>query len=1331
MVCLLASARADEGLPFDFKPYSTPEGLPNGMIHQVYQDRDGFIWIASYYGLFRYDGYEVRSFKSNLYTPKLLLSNNVVCVGEDLSHGLWIGTHEGVCVYDKVYGTMKSLPLAGVTRQRVNAIHVAADSTVFLGTIRGMARYDVVGDSLVLLTSRNSHGDVPHAVNIQALLEDEQGNLLIGTWQEGLFYYDRRHSRFHRYDVRPEVRSVLSLYRDSRGVVWVGTNGQGLFQARFSSDRRQLVLEHVPSSASDYIYSISEDLQTHTLWLATRAGVRMLSLVTEGGRPEAKWFFPTCEVSSVMRDRDGLMWAGTKGAGVFRADTHPGLFSVAYPNERHTFQGDYVSALCVDDEGALWVGLSAGIDYVSGDVSRRLLSSGRPTSIYQSPSTGHMLLGVQDDGLSEYAGNSPVARHKAGSGSFLPSNLIFSIYEDRRQNLWVGTYKGLGVRYHDGRTYVCTRSQAPDPLLCREITAIAEDNDGSLWLLTRSDGVLHLKGDMEQPERWTCRHYTAANGRLPVNAPLCLHQDHGGRIWLGTEGSGLCLYEPSSDRFVSVHKPHHLPGDMVGSIQEDAYGHLWLGTNQGLARLSITGERQGHTRVFTVADGLPDNFFIPNASFLREGRLYFGCSRGVVSFTPSGMDGQSSGVPLCLTDIRVDGRSLGQYPVAERARMSACTPEFTERLIIPAGYGNFSLSFASLTYHASMNNRYAYRLLGADDGWRYVEATNRTACYTRLEPGKYVFELRGSNENGDWGAVRRVDIVVEAPWWATGWAYALYAVLGLTVAGAILWEVRRRIVWRNRLHWQEMENCKIQELNHVKLQFFTNITHELMTPLTILSASVDELGSRYHIQDDLRRVMAVNIRRLIRLLQQILEFRKAESGNLKLQVSCEDLAAFVRAEVESFAPLVRERRQHLSAEGVTDVYMACFDRDKLDKIMYNLLSNAAKYNREEAHIRVTLAEDECGGRAVITVEDDGEGIPKERQADLFKRFYEGDYRRFHTTGTGIGLSLVHDLVELHHGSIRVESATGQGTRFVISLPTGLEAYADDERVGSPVSGRAEEEILDRGAYESSELLSGDEYKDAPVLLVVEDNEELLAVMARLLGHDYRVLKAANGVEALRMLAAEEIDLVISDVVMPDMDGYALTKAIKQSVEMCHVPVILLTARRNADDQDLGYEAGADAYLTKPFNLSALHARIKRLLQARARTVDDFQKQFVFELKELHYTGVDEKFLQDAVACVDRHLGDAAFDISGFVAEMAVSRATLHKKLKSLTGLNTTGFVRNIRLKAACRMMEENPSIRISELAYLVGFNDPKYFSLCFKKEFGMQPSEYCERYAKS
>ena len=842
--------------------------------------------------------------------------------------------------------------------------------------------------------------------------------------------------------------------------------------------------------------------------------------------------------------------------------------------------------------------------------------------------------------------------------------------------------------------------------------------------------MIHITGDVRQPSTLKYENYSFHNRKLITNTVLCMHIDRFGRLWAGTEGGGLYLYNRSTGQFEEKTRTYSIPGDVIVSIEEDKSGNLWLGTVSGLVKLYVAAVGNDFsTRIYTSADGLQDNFIV-NSSCSRDGELFFGGHKGYNSFFPDKMEIPSQETNFLITDIKIFNHSFKNLPVELQQKISPVMPTYTSKIELPYKYNNFSIEFAALTYKNPELNRYAYRLQNFDRDWQYTDADRRFAYYNNLPSGTYTFQLKATNENGEWsGYVREFTVVVLPPFWATWWAYLLYMVLVLVIGVLIYRTIKKRILLQNALRLREMEKAKAEELNHAKLQFFTNITHELLTPLTIISATVDELKTQAPSHNDLYTVMNSNIQRLIRLLQQILEFRKAETGNLKLRVSPGDLAAFVRTGTESFKPLVKKRKIHFSLLCDPESIVGYFDIDKLDKIMYNLLSNAAKYNKEDGFIQVTLSYDEEDREFVLLrVKDNGKGISREKQATLFKRFYEGDYRKFNTIGTGIGLSLTKDLVTLHGGTISVESEVDHGTEFIVRIPIER-SYYDEEQIDDEVISLRQtaidyEDTPEDVIAEVQELAT-----KANSILLVEDNEELLNLMTKLLGREYNVFTAENGKEGIIVLENEDVDLIVSDIMMPEMDGIEFCKYVKGHLEISHIPVILLTAKNKEEDRAEAYEIGADAFISKPFNLTVLHARIRNLLKYKARMAHDFKNQIVFEVKDLNYTSLDEDFIQRAINCVNNHLEDPNFDQAQFADEMLTSKSTLYKKLKSLAGLNTSSFIRNVRLKAACRIMEEKGiNIRVSELAYAVGFNDPKYFSSCFKKEFGMLPSEYIERF---
>lgn len=1354
-----------------FTPLSAFEDLPSEEVTQILQDSNGYLWIATNSGFCRYDGYRIRTYKDNLLTPGLLPSNGIKCLTEDKEHRLWIGTDNGLCRFDLVTGRIEKIADPRLADQVVSTLYATSDGSVWIGMDEGLFRA-VPGRDTLQMYQRPMEG--AWLGGVKTILEDSRGRIWFGTWANGYYRYDPGKDRFTAYPSLNPKNSVHVLFEDSRHTLWIGTWDYGLYRLETPDSPetvRWKAYRHDPqqpaSLADDIVYCLQEDVSTHTLWVGTRSGLSLL----DTDRPEKNTFInylpgdprhplPYNELNALIRDRSGMFWLGMMGGGVYAVNRSSTAFP-AYRLEsvRQRLFSSSVRSLFVDSDETLWLGI--------GSYGLMLQPKGEkepffykdpqglgPTAPYlhtinciiERRNRRSIWMGTWGNGIYTYdKATRQTGSIRPDTHPWLADTYIFSLLEDRRHNVWMGGRNGLSVYKADGTGVNLTRLPTlPDSSsLAYTYYALLETRDGAIWLGT-NHGIVKATGDLSRPEQMCFASYCLHTGRLSFEQVQCLHEDAFGRLWVGSEGGGLNLYDPEKDEFISVNERYGLLADAVFSIQEDKNGNLWLGTNSGLVRLAPSRDASSAvSRIYTTTDGLCNTLFIRNAACAApDGRLYFGGHNGYNCFDPAKVKETEIPPAVTITDIAVFNTSLNAMPPTKRNRISSVAPDFAETIRLCYDQNNFSIEFSSLSFINPSKNKYAYRLDGYDTRWQYTGASNRVANYTRLPAGTYTFRLKGSNENGLWSDTERtLAIEILPPPWQTPWAYACYALAGLFLIAALFRSVRNRIREKQRRQLEALEKAKAEEINHAKLQFFTNITHEFMTPLTILSASLDELKLQAPENTRYYTVMYGHINRLIRLIQQILEFRKAETGNLKLKVSSGDLLAFIRKEVEAFRPWMKKKRMHFTLHADRESIPGYFDSDKLDKILYNLLSNASKYNKEGGTVEVAVRLDPAGDRLVFSVSDNGPGISREAMKSLFKRFYEGDYRRFNTIGTGIGLSLTKDLVDLYGGTIRVESEEGQGATFIVTLPIAREAFSADQIDERPswndlpatpdvplpeTEETRDEETIEEttGAHRSAPQAE----EPKPVLLLVEDNEDLLALMVRLLRREYGVYTAGNGREALSIIENQEIHLIVSDVMMPVMDGIELCRQVKANADICHIPILLLTAKNKEEDRIEAYQSGADSFLSKPFNLSLLHARIRNLLRSRERTARDFKKQLVFEARELDYTSLDEDFLQRAIACVQQHLDDGNFDQQQFIEEMATSKSTLYKKLKSLTGLNTSAFIRNIRLKAACQLMEQKKRVRISEIAYAVGFNDPKYFSACFKKEFGLLPTEYLEKY---
>lgn len=1389
---VFGSLRAESFPSLQFRTLSVADGLASNDVNQVYQDKDGFVWIATTRGLCRYDGYSVQTFKSNLYTPGLLNNNDTYCLAEDDNHQIWIGTYDGLNVLNKQNGRIRSACEGQLAGRLISCMLSFSPDTLLLGMENGLYIYCISSDTCELFLP----GRLPRG-SVKSLLRDSHNNVWVGTWSSGFFRYDPEKDEVLTCPAMGGASAALAVFEDSQGQVWIGTWNQGLYRIKNPYDNPQdweissyrYDRDCSTSLRSDYVYSISEDLNTRTIWVATRNGLSVL-LDEAGGKfsnyvPDGSSGTVSYNVvTSLMRDDEGIIWVGMQGGGVNTVITHSSDFMLDRLEQvKHEYiYSHLIRTLIVDRNGLLWIGFDTYgfivYDRRTGQYTYNLDSKdfrglGRlPTinTIYQSSATGRIWIGTYDWGVVLYDPSLPEGKRgrllDRTNAPWLCHQRILSIMEDRRGNTWFGTRGGICVLKSDleagFRLDTCRVGKRR--LADYSFTAIAEDSTGAVWTGTTNGGIVRICGNPENPSDLRFVEYAPSNGKLNTTNVLCVFIDSRQRVWAGTEGGGLNLFDPLRDTFEPVHRRMQLPGDAIYSIQEDKQKNLWMATNEGLIRLTTGAFSDSATyRLYTVADGLLNSPYSQNAAFTDfNGEMFFSGQNGFNSFFPDRMTDEESFPPIVLTDIKIHNRSWSAFSLREQAEISSLAPDFTEHCTLNYRRNNFNIEFATLTYANPLQINYAYKLEGFDKEWIHTDASRRFAYYNNLKPGRYTFRLAATNSNGTWNPEERtLQILILPPPWLSGWAYLLYILLTACVVYALVRFSRHRMKLQNALHLAELEQAKIQEINHLKLQFFTNITHELLTPLTVLSAAVEELRLSVPVGREQYQVMTSNINRLIRLLQQILEFRKAETGNLKLRVSRGDLALFVKANVDSFRPLIKKKHMAFTVCCEPDGFDAYFDSDKVDKILYNLLSNAAKYNTPGTTVEITLRAEIGPDRpqAVLQVKDNGNGLSEEEQKNLFKRFYEGNYRRFNTIGTGIGLSLTRDLVCLHHGDIAVESKVGEGTVFRVSLPCNRASYAEEE-IDDAATSLLEERtqvketaamlrqpvVLDRfvspdfsgNITESStgnalENTSENILKPAILsytLLLIEDNGDLLALLVRLLSTDYRIVTAQTGKEGLKRMEEEEVDLVVSDIMMPEMDGIEFCRQVKGNLQTSHIPLILLTAKSREQDRVAAYEVGADGFISKPFNLSVLHAKINNLLKAKERGMYDFKKQLVFQAQELNYTSLDEDFLQKTIDLIHAHLSDSDLDQQTFLEELGLSKSTFYRKIKSLTGLSLSTFIRNIRLKAACRLMEEKRNMRISEVAYAVGFNDPKYFSSCFKKEFGVQPSEYQERFAQ-
>ncbi|KAA6339115.1 Sensor histidine kinase TodS [termite gut metagenome] len=816
------------------------------------------------------------------------------------------------------------------------------------------------------------------------------------------------------------------------------------------------------------------------------------------------------------------------------------------------------------------------------------------------------------------------------------------------------------------------------------------------------------------------KNYNKETSVLPSNNITSVCADLNGKVWIGTEEGNLIVYDAMEQTFQDVSKSFRMIGEGILNIVADDYGHIWVSTNK---RITEYNPDNKSSRDYTVMDGVEVTSFSSNSYYKdKSGKLFFGGNKGISVFTSSNvLSGFPKNIKPIISDIKINYRSVFEgnnnhwFDIAEQ--VVHLEPEDK----------NIEIDFSSLDYTFSSKICYAYKMQGIDNDWVYAENNRQFAVYNQLKKGTYTFYIKATDENNLWSnEVTQLKIYKRPAFYETNWAYMFYSTLAILFVYLTFRIIRNRIKLKQALQIAQIEKDKSEELTHIKLRYFTNISHDFLTPLTIIACLIDDAENTFKGTIKQFETIRSNINRLRRLLQQVLDFRKIESGSMHLKLSGGDIALFIKDVCyTNFLPLMNKKGICFSFTSDPNQIPAHFDADKIDKIVFNLLSNAFKYTSSGGEIKIELLQyvQKQHTCLSIRISDTGIGIAKDDLEHIFTRFYTNRMSRAVETN-GIGLSLVKELLDLHHGIIRVESEINKGTVFTIDLPIDKESYSDSK------TGDSEPFILfERSIGVTSQEQSEDETtdddpeKDNITLLLVEDNEDLKTVVQRVLSKHYQVLTAQNGIKALSCIKENKIDIIISDVMMPEIDGLELCRILKRDLETSHIPIILLTARSSTDDRIECYNAGADGYISKPFDLKVLEARINNFITNKRNRQKEFKEDVEINISTLEYPTLDEQFLDNAIRIIEEYLPETKFDINLFAENLRMSKSSLYRKIKTMTGLSPIEFIRNIRLKHACRMLKDS-SISISEVAYSLGFSDPHYFATCFKNEFNVTPSEY-------
>lgn len=1302
-------------------------------------DKQGLIWIGSDAGLESYDGYRFKTYRSNATTPNILPSNTILCMTEGLDDVIWLGTRNGLVCMDKRTGKFTTYHLPGEDNRIIYALFTSHDGKIWIGTDAGFTCYLPDKKTFCHYTSKNTKivevngtcHPLKEPIKAKSFTEDKAGNIYIGTWSTNLYRLNTRTSTLYTYYVGDKGRTY-KLKVDHTGKLWICNWGSGIkcISQPLSSQKPQVIDLYHGNTEYSIHYNIVEDRVSNTLWVSSRNG---FGIINSNNIKAGISYHKTLDnhqitnVTDVQTDGKGNVWLLTRNNGLYHLYTKPSLFHVIPVIPQET-EANRISSIFTIDGKHFWLSLSpAGIAYYDLPGQQTLFNANIPAAAnipLNAMSTHYSCIINSGNGAIWLANNgfgiTEIKDAKAkiiddSTSSIVKDRFVNTLYRSKQGVLFVGEKKHLNYQLPSGKSFTCMQGV--------DVRGITEDHKGNIWVATENQGIIRISGNFSQPKSLAFRYYNATHGNFIINdATNCL-EDSKHRLWAISKGGGLFKYDEKEDKFESVCHDFHWDIDRIFSIIEDCNGNIWLTTANALICLQVDEHGKAQYTIYTQEDGLGEPIFQNNSCFRYGNELYFGAGRNLIHFDAAQLNAHRKGMQaanIIITDLLVDGKRYSELDSTLQADLCDATPQYLHTLTLPASVNKFAIEFALLTYTNTAQCKYAYYLESYDKDWHYVDADLRQATFENLPSGIYKLHVKAADSYGKWNEMAyTIRIKVLPPWYASWWAYLIYMCIFIAaIRIAILW-YRERLRTKNRLQMAVV---------------FTNITHELLTPLTVISAAADSIKRISPSTNEQTGIIHDNINRLTRMLRQILEVRKSQAGKLQLKVSEGNLGTFCAETTRSLMPMFTAKHLQYEENISCMEEKAWFDTDKVEKILYNLLNNAAKYT--EAGGKVSLQVSISNGQAMLIIADTGRGISKDKMKHLYNRFLDGDYRQMNTIGTGIGLSLVNDLVKLHHGKIQCESEEGKGTTFTITFPISKKDYSETEILQGVPQSKTENMLVDAPKNDVvittslQDNISGEQEEKEYTILLVEDNNELLTLMTNLLSTRYEVLTANNGEKAQKIIQKASLDIVVTDVMMPVMDGIELTKWIKENENYSQLPVVMLTAKTQDEDRNEGYMAGADAYLTKPFKLDDLQLRIDSIIANRERIRQKFQSQTDFKVEEQHYSNPDELFVQSCIDKIKEHLGDSDFGREQLAAELCISSSTLYNKLRALTGLNISGFITNIRMKEACQILKREPNIRVNELAYRVGFSTPKYFSLCFKKEYGIGVKEYVEQNIK-
>ena len=1300
-----------------FKNLSIRNGLSQNTVNAILQDRKGFMWLGTKDGLNRYDGLSFRKFKHDAANPRSIGNSFITSLYEDFNGNIWVGTDAGVYIYYPEKEAFEEFDCQSLEKTRIerSVSMIAGDKQgrVWIAVeAQGMFCYDARQKLL------RNYPLSEISSNIKCFTFDSGGTLWLGFYGDGLYYSKDNLATVHPYgspeDGKREFEGgvITKIVQGNYNCLYIGSVKEGVSELNLTSGQVRNLLAIDESGESIFCRDLLP-YSDNELWIGTESGIYIYNLRTAQFIHLRASLYDSYSLSdnaiyALYKDREEGLWIGSYFGGVDYYPRQYTYFAKYYPkNIANSLHGKRVREFCRADDGTLWIGTEdGGLNHFNPKTKEFHFfePSAGFTNIHGLCMDGsHLWVGTFSKGLRVIDTRTGVVLRTYTEGHTphsLNDNSIFSICRTSAGEIYLGTLFGL-LRYNRTQdNFDCI----PE-LNGKFVYDIKEDSYGNLWLATYANGAYCYD---VSARRWKNYVFDAEDEKsLPYDKVLSVFEDSYRQIWLTTQGGGFCLFHPDTETFTRYGLKDGLPNDVVYQIVEDDDRFLWLTTNNGLVRFD---PKTMEMKVFSTANGLPTNQFNYRSGFKDEaGNIYLGSINGFVAFDPRTFAENRQVPAVAITDFLLFNKEVS---VGETDSPLKSSITFSDKVVLTADQNSFSFRIAALSYQAPRMNKLMYKLEGFDEGWLTI-GESPLVTYSNLGYGDYVFKVKASNSDGVWNEQETsLHLSILPPFYLSGWAYCFYVLFFMGCLVCVIFYFKRRNYRKQHRQMEMLEQEKEREVYHAKIDFFTNVAHEIRTPLTLIKGPLENIILKKEVDSETKEdlyIMKQNTERLLNLTNQLLDFRKTETRGFRLNFTECDVVAVLRETYFRFTSLAKQKGLDFILELPQECFMADVNQEALTKIISNLLNNGVKY--ASTYLRISLETDEKVFH--IRTFNDGEMIPDTMKEEIFKPFVRLDKEDEVTTGTGIGLALSRSLAELHQGSLMMEKGE-EVNCFCLTLPVN-----QDSTITLSAENVSQVEENSCG-WEQEET---DTKEKKPMILVVEDNPDMLAFIRKQLTTEYSVLTAMNGIEALAVLDNHYVNLVVSDVMMPQMDGFELCKTIKSDLSYSHIPVVLLTAKTNIQSKIEGLELGADAYIEKPFSVEYLLANISSLIHNREKLRQTFAKSPSVAANTMALTKADEEFIWKLNDIIQANLHNPEFSMEDMADALKMSRSSFYRKIKGVLDLSPNEYLRLERLKQAAQLLKEGKS-RVNEICYTVGFNSPSYFSKCFLKQFGVLPKDF-------